>query len=98
MAPYGIGGVKLANGALERALARDFVLVVGDRDTADGPRPAPVIAQGRNRVSRALRLFAAAFEAAGARGVPLAWRLRIAYGLDHSPLGVVTVDFEEIVR
>jgi hypothetical protein len=96
--PYGLGGVAMDAGDLQRSLTRDFVLIVGDRDIAEGPRPEAVLAQGKNRVSRAFRLFAAAHEAAAERGVPLAWRLRIVPGLDHSPLETLAIDFEEILK
>lgn len=97
-APYGLGGTGTARDTLVRALGRDFVLVVGDRDLAEGARPAAVAAQGKSRVSRALRLFATAHEAAAERGVPLMWRLRIVPGLDHSPLPTLAIDLEEILQ
>lgn len=71
---------------------------MGERDITEGPRPAPVRAQGKSRVSRAFRLFAAAHEAAVARGVPLKWRLRVVPGLDHSPIETLALVFEEIAR
>ena len=97
-APYGLGGVAMEAGGLERSLTRDFVVVVGDRDIDEGPRPAVVLAQGKTRVSRAFRLFAAAHEAAVERRVTLAWRLRVVSGLDHSPPQTLAIDFEEILR
>jgi hypothetical protein len=97
-APYGLGGVTIAAGGLERSLTRDFVVVIGDRDVEEGPRPEQVLAQGKNRVSRAFRLFAVAHETAVARGMPLAWRLRVVHGLDHSPLETVALDLEEILK
>ena len=97
-APYGLGAVAMDAGALDRSLTRDFVVVVGDRDIDEGPRPAVVLAQGKTRVSRAYRLFAAAHEAAVERRVTLAWRLRVVSGLDHSPPGTLAIDFEEILK
>jgi hypothetical protein len=97
-APYGVGGVAMEDGELERSLSRDFVVVVGDRDIDEGPRPAVVLAQGKTRVSRAYRLFAAAHEAAVERRVTLAWRLRVVSGLDHSPPETLAIDFEEILK
>jgi poly(3-hydroxybutyrate) depolymerase len=97
-APYGLGGVAIATGGLERSLSREFVLVVGDRDVEEGPRPELVLAQGKNRLSRAFRLFAVAQEVAVEHGVPLEWRLRVVHGLDHSPLETLALDFEEILR
>jgi poly(3-hydroxybutyrate) depolymerase len=97
-APYGLGAVAVDAGALERSLTRDFVVIVGDRDIDEGPRPAVVLAQGKTRVSRAYRLFAAAHEAAVERRVTLAWRLRVVSGLDHSPAETLALDFDEILK
>jgi hypothetical protein len=72
--------------------------VLGDRDTADRVREAEAMAQGGNRFARGLRFFAAATEEANVLKVPLAWRLRIAYGADHSPNAAVQVGFEELLR
>ena len=97
-APYGLGGVAMPAGGLERSLGRDFVLVIGDRDIEEGPRPERVLAQGKNRVSRAFRMFAVAHEAAVQHGASLAWRLRLVKGLDHSPVPTLALDFEELLR
>jgi len=97
-APYGLRGVSLPPRMLETSLTRDFVLVVGERDIAEGARPRVVLEQGKTRVSRAFRLFAIAHEAAVERGVPLTWRLRVVPKLDHSPMENLAIDVEEVVR
>jgi poly(3-hydroxybutyrate) depolymerase len=96
--PYGFKGSALASSVLARAFSRDFVLVLGDRDTPDRVREAEAMAQGGNRFARGLRFFAAATEEASALKVPLSWRLRITYGADHSPSAAVQAGFEELLR
>ena len=96
--PYGFKGSGLDSSVLARAFSRNFVLVLGDRDTSDRVREPEAMAQGGNRFARGLRFFAAATEEANALKVPLAWRLRIAYGADHSPSAAVQVGFEELLR
>jgi quercetin dioxygenase-like cupin family protein/poly(3-hydroxybutyrate) depolymerase len=95
--PYGLKGAPLESSALARAFSRDFVLVLGDRDTDDRARESEAMAQGSNRFARGLRFFAAATEQANALKVPLAWRLRIAHGLDHSPAPAVEAGFEQLL-
>ena len=97
-APYGLRGVSMPPGRLATSISRDFVLVVGERDITEGARPRPVLAQGKTRVSRAVRLFALVHEAAVEGGVPLMWRLRVVPNLDHSPMANLAIDVEEVVR
>jgi len=54
--------------------------------------------EGTNRFARGLRFFATATEEANALHVPLAWRLRIVQGADHSPRPAVAAGFEELLR
>jgi hypothetical protein len=56
------------------------------------------MSQGSNRFARGPRFFATATEEASALKVPLAWRLRIVYGVDHSPRTAVQAAFEELLR
>lgn len=85
--PYGLGGSRADEASLRAAFGRDVVVILGDKDVDDQTRAwePQTIAQGRNRFARGLGFFAAAAEAAFDLGVPLAWRLRIADGIDHNP-------------
>jgi hypothetical protein len=93
--------------ALRRAFGRDVVLLLGDKDTEeqtiaeeqtiDRQRAPDAMAQGRNRFARGLRFFATAPEEAGSLGVQLAWRLRLAHGVDHDPPLMVRAAFQELV-
>ena len=96
--PYGVKGSSRDSAGLASAFSRDFVLVLGDRDTEDRGREAEAMEQGNNRFARGLRFFATATEEANALKVPLAWRLRIAAGMDHSPVPAVQAGFEELMR
>jgi pimeloyl-ACP methyl ester carboxylesterase len=96
--PYGLKGTSLDSSVLARSFSRDLVLVLGDRDTDDRVRETEAMTQGSNRFARGLRFFAAATEEANALKVPLAWRLRIVYGADHSPRPAVEAGFEELLR
>jgi hypothetical protein len=96
--PYGLGGTAIDSTALAHALSRDFVLLLGDHDTEDRAREPEAMSQGRNRFARGLRFFAAATEVANELGAPLAWRLVIVQGADHSPGPMVRAGLEQLIR
>jgi len=96
--PYGFKGSPFDSSVLARAFSKDFVLVLGDKDTEDRAREAEAMKEGTNRFARGLRFFATATEEANALHVPLAWRLRIVQGADHSPRPAVAAGFEELLR
>jgi len=96
--PYGFKRAPVDTSILAQAFSRDFVLVLGDKDTVDRVRETEAMAQGANRFARGLHFFAMATEEANALQVPLAWRLRIVYGADHSPGPAVQAGFEELSR
>ena len=104
--PYGLGGTTVGPAALAGAFARDLVLLLGDQDTEKQSLPEEetidptgakdAMAQGKNRFARGLRFFAAATEEANSLGVPLAWQLKLAPGIDHDPARMVRAAFEEL--
>jgi hypothetical protein len=96
--PYGLLGSGTDSTALAQALSRDFVLLLGDRDTEDRAREAEAMSQGRNRFARGLRFFAAASDEANELGVPLAWRLVILRGADHQPGPMVRAGLQELLQ
>ena len=96
--PYGLGGTAIDSTVLAHALSRDFVLLLGDQDTEDSAREPAAMNQGRNRFARGLRFFAAATDAANQVGAPLAWRLVIVHGADHTPGPMVRAGLRELAR
>jgi hypothetical protein len=106
--PYGLGGTAVDSAVLARALGRELVLLLGDKDTEpqtvpeeqaiDSQHSRDAMAQGQNRFARGLRFFATATEEANSLGVPLAWRLRLAPGIDHDPPLMVRAAFQELFR
>jgi hypothetical protein len=62
--PYGLRGTPIDYADLVHALSRDFVLLLGDRDTEDRVREPEAMHQGRNRFARGLRFFAVATDVA----------------------------------
>jgi hypothetical protein len=96
--PYGLRGTAIDSAALVHALSRDFVLLLGDRDTEDRSREREAMSQGRNRFARGLRFFATATDVANAIGTPLVWRLVIVPGADHTPGPIVQAGLQELLR
>jgi poly(3-hydroxybutyrate) depolymerase len=96
--PYGLRGTTIDSAALIRALSRELVLILGDRDTEDRPREPEAMSQGRNRFARGLRFFAAATDMANVVGTALAWRLVIVSGADHTPGPMVQAGLQELLR
>jgi len=96
--PYGLANTSVDAAQLRHVFRRDFILILGDRDTIDRAREPAATAQGKNRFARGLRFFAVATEEANALGVPLSWRLHILPGVDHDPGRVVRAALELLVQ
>jgi hypothetical protein len=77
--PYSLVGSKSGADDVKRALARRFILIVGDKDDAADPegldKGAGAMKQGEGRVDRGENFFKAATAAAGELGVPFTWEL-----------------------
>jgi poly(3-hydroxybutyrate) depolymerase len=96
--PYGLGGSGADPVHLGTAFGRDFVLLLGDRDTTDRDREPAAMLQGTNRFARGLRFFALATEEARALKSGLAWRLKIVGGADHTPGPMVRAALKEVLE
>jgi poly(3-hydroxybutyrate) depolymerase len=96
--PYGLGGSGIDAARLATAFGRDFVLLLGDRDTTDREREPAAMFQGANRYARGLRFFATATEEARALSTALAWRLGIVNGADHAPAPMVRTSLEAVLE
>jgi poly(3-hydroxybutyrate) depolymerase len=96
--PYGLGGSGIDAARLARAFGRDFILLLGDRDTTDREREPAAMFQGANRYARGLRFFATATEEARALNSTLAWRLRLVNGADHTPAPMVRASLQELLE
>ena len=86
--PYGLAGLSMPRGQLEKALGRHLVLFLGERDDADETRghlrrTPETDAQGAHRLARG-RHFHAVAEAERARlGLSARWRLHVVPGVGH---------------
>jgi hypothetical protein len=96
--PYGLAGSPIDRKMTGRAFGRQLVVMLGDRDVVDKERDAASTAQGRTRLARGLRFFAAALDEATDQGVTLRWELRIVHGIDHSALPMVRAALNELDR
>lgn len=106
--PYGLVDSPIDRAALRRALSRDLVVLLGDRDVDDitnrdttdqtTGRVAASRTQGTTRFARGLRFFAMATDEAVALGVPLRWQLRIVPGVAHSAPPMVRAALELLSR
>ncbi|MEM8685609.1 MAG: hypothetical protein AAGF72_19520 [Pseudomonadota bacterium] len=85
--PYGLRNANISREQLIAALARDVVVMLGDRDTETQSsslrNTAEAKAQGANRYLRGLRMYATAKSAAEKLGVEFGWSLRIVEGAAH---------------
>lgn len=90
--PFGLGGTPLEPSNLRAALAKDVVIVLGDRDTdPDGAslnRSDGAMQQSPHRFARGQAFFEAAQQVAEREGWVFGWRLRIVEGVAHSNGGI----------
>jgi poly(3-hydroxybutyrate) depolymerase len=85
--PYGFKGTNMTDDNLKRAMGREFVLLLGERDTnRDDPnlvKNALADAQGLNRLERGKNYFSRSRETAQRLKVDLAWKLRLVPNAGH---------------
>lgn len=86
--PYGIKGISLPPGQLEKAFARRLVVFLGERDNADETRGSlratpETNAQGLHRLARGCYFYAAAVQEQTRLKLPTNWQLKIVPGVGH---------------
>jgi poly(3-hydroxybutyrate) depolymerase len=94
--PYGLAGSPIDRSVLAQVFSRDVIVLLGDRDVVDRERDAASMAQGTTRFARGLRFFAVALDEAAGLGIEFRWQLRIAHGVDHSPIPMVRAALEAL--
>lgn len=85
--PYGLGGSPATEESLKKSLGREFVLMLGDRDTdsnhKDLRKTPKAMAQGAHRLERGQNYFReAVIRAAGLKSA-FAWQLQVVPGAAH---------------
>lgn len=86
--PYGLGGLSLSEGQLERAYGRSLVLLLGElddaRETRGHLRESPEAnAQGRHRLARGQQFHALAISEGERLGIRPNWQLEIVPNVGH---------------
>lgn len=85
--PYGLGGSPATEESLKKGLGREFVLMLGDRDTdpdhKDLRRTPKAMAQGAHRFARGQNYFRDAGIRAGELKSAFAWQLQVVPGAAH---------------
>ncbi|MBM4264901.1 MAG: hypothetical protein FJ145_26190 [Deltaproteobacteria bacterium] len=85
--PYGLGGSPATEASLQKSFARDFTLMLGDRDT-DPNHPelrktARAMTQGSQRFERGHNFMKEARQRATQLGVDIAWQFQVVAGAAH---------------
>jgi poly(3-hydroxybutyrate) depolymerase len=90
--PYGLAGTDLTEADAARALGRDVVLLLGDRDTDPNEkslsRSKGAMAQGEHRFARGHNFHAAGQALAQERGWAFGWSVRVVPGVAHDNGGI----------
>lgn len=91
--PYGLGGLSLSEGQLERAYGRNLVLLLGElddaRETRGHLRESPEAnAQGRHRLARGRHFHALAISQGERLGIRPNWQLEIVPNVGHDYRGM----------
>lgn len=90
--PFGLEGTPVGEERLRAALAKDVVLLLGDRDTdpdhSSLNRSRGAMQQGRHRFARGQAFYASAKALAEERGWEFGWSLREVEGVAHSNGGM----------
>jgi pimeloyl-ACP methyl ester carboxylesterase len=85
--PYGLAGAPANEKSLAQSLGRQFVLMLGTRDTnpndADLRKTPEALAQGRHRFERGQNFMAEARARAAELKTPIAWTVETVSGAAH---------------
>ena len=85
--PFGLGGAPATEASLKKSLGRDFVLMLGDRDTDPNHRQLnqspQAMAQGAYRFERGQNYFKEAGIRATELQSPFGWQLQVVPGAAH---------------
>lgn len=86
--PYGLKGMALPSGQLDRAFGRRLVLLLGELDNAQEQRghlreTPEAAAQGPHRLARGQFFHAAATRESARRGLVANWKLSVVPGVGH---------------
>lgn len=86
--PFGLGGTPLTEDQLRAALAKDVVILLGNKDndpkSSSLNKSKEANRQGAHRFARGKAFFAAARDLAAARGWEFGWSMRVVKGVAHS--------------
>jgi hypothetical protein len=90
--PFGLDGTVTSEDQLRAVLAKDVVVLLGDRDNdtehSSLNRSAGAMAQGPHRFARGQAFYAAAEQLAASKGWEFGWSLRVVDGVAHSNGGM----------
>ena len=90
--PYGLGESGVAPGTVDRALAANVVVLLGNEDNDPAHeslrRTPEAMLQGPHRLARGLSFYAAGKQLAESRDVPFHWQLVIVDGVAHQNGGM----------
>jgi poly(3-hydroxybutyrate) depolymerase len=85
--PYGLDGSPATEASLKKSLGREFVLMLGDRDTdpnhKDLRKTPEAMAQGVNRFERGQDYFKEARQRAAELKCTLGWHIQVVPGVAH---------------
>ena len=90
--PYGLDGSGVPASALNNALRRDVVVLLGDQDNdanhSSLRRTPEAASQGAHRFARGVHFYETGKRVAAARGQAFGWRLEVVPGVAHSNGGM----------
>lgn len=90
--PFGLDGTPINDARLQAALAKDVVILLGDKDNDSRHRllnrSREAMSQGRHRFARGQAFYESARKLAEENGWEFGWRLRVVEGVAHSNSGI----------